>query len=44
MRLNPVITAITGCLLLFWPGPVFVEYVFDWKGIGLVIVARTGKI
>ncbi|UBM61259.1 ABC transporter permease [Candidatus Sulfidibacterium hydrothermale] len=36
--LNPVITAITGWFASLLAGAVFVEYVFDWKGIGLVIV------
>jgi len=36
--LNPVLTAITGWFASLMAGAVFVEYVFDWKGIGVVIV------
>ena len=36
--LNPVITAISGWFASLMAGAVFVEYVFDWKGIGVVIV------
>jgi len=41
--LNPVITAITGWFASLLAGAVFVEYVFDWKGIGLVIVDALEK-
>lgn len=41
--LNPVITAISGWLASLLAGAVFVEYVFDWKGIGLVIVNALEK-
>ncbi|MBW6479160.1 MAG: ABC transporter permease, partial [Bacteroidales bacterium] len=36
--MNPVITAISGWFASLMAGAVFVEYVFDWKGIGIVIV------
>ncbi len=36
--LNPVITAISGWLAALLAGAVFVEYIFDWKGIGVVLV------
>lgn len=41
--LNPVITAITGWFASLMAGAVFVEYVFDWKGIGVVIVDALEK-
>ncbi len=36
--LNPVVTAASGWFASLMAGAVFVEYVFDWKGIGGVIV------
>jgi peptide/nickel transport system permease protein len=36
--LNPVVTAASGWFASLMAGAVFVEYVFDWKGIGVVIV------
>ena len=36
--LNPVVTAISGWLAGLLAGAVFVEYIFDWKGMGVVIV------
>lgn len=36
--MNPVLTAISGWFASLMAGAVFVEYVFDWKGIGVVIV------
>ncbi len=36
--MNPVITAASGWFASLMAGAVFVEYVFDWKGIGVVIV------
>jgi peptide/nickel transport system permease protein len=36
--MNPVVTAISGWLAALLAGAVFVEYVFDWKGMGVVIV------
>jgi peptide/nickel transport system permease protein len=41
--LNPVVTAITGWFASLLSGAVFVEYVFDWKGIGVVIVDALEK-
>lgn len=37
--LNPVVTAISGWFASLLAGAVFVEYVFDWKGIGITIVS-----
>lgn len=36
--LNPVISSISGWLASLLAGAVFIEYVFDWKGIGVVMV------
>lgn len=36
--LNPIITAVSGWFASLMAGAVFVEYVFDWKGLGVVIV------
>lgn len=36
--LGPVTTSATGWLAGLLAGAVFVEYVFDWKGMGVVIV------
>ncbi len=36
--MNPVITAVSGWFASLMAGAVFVEYVFDWKGVGVVIV------
>jgi len=36
--LNPIITAVTAWFASLLAGAVFVEYVFDWKGLGVVIV------
>ena len=36
--LNPVVTAISGWLAGMMAGAVFVEYIFDYKGVGVVIV------
>jgi len=41
--LNPVVTAISGWMASLLAGAVFVEFVFDWKGIGLVIVNALDK-
>ena len=41
--LNPVVSAATGWLASLLAGAVFVEYIFDWKGIGLVIVNALDK-
>lgn len=36
--MTPVVTAISGWFASLMAGAVFVEYVFDWKGIGVIIV------
>lgn len=41
--LNPVVTAISGWLAALLAGAVFVEYIFDWKGMGVVIVDGLDK-
>ena len=41
--LNPVVTAVTGWVASLMAGAVFVEYVFDWKGIGVMIVDALEK-
>lgn len=41
--LNPVVTSASGWLASLLAGAVFVEYVFDWKGMGIVIVDGLDK-
>jgi peptide/nickel transport system permease protein len=41
--LNPVVTAVSGWFASLLAGAVFVEYVFDWKGLGVVIVDALEK-
>lgn len=41
--LNPIVTSATGWLAGLLAGSVFVEYVFDWKGMGVVIVDGLDK-
>jgi peptide/nickel transport system permease protein len=41
--LNPVVTAISGWLASLMAGAVFVEYIFDWKGVGVAIVDALNK-
>lgn len=36
--LNPVLTAVSGWLASLLSGAFFVEYIFDWKGIGKVTI------
>ncbi len=36
--MNPIVTAISGWFAGLMAGAVFVEYIFDWKGVGVVIV------
>jgi peptide/nickel transport system permease protein len=36
--LNPVITAVSGWLAGLLAGAFFIEYIFNWKGIGLVTI------
>ena len=38
VALTPVVTALSGWFASLLAGAVFVEYVFDWKGIGVIIV------
>ena len=41
--LNPVISSISGWFASLIAGAVFVEYIFDWKGVGVVIVDSLEK-
>jgi peptide/nickel transport system permease protein len=41
--MNPVVTAISGWFASLMAGAVCVEYVFDWKGMGMVMVDGLGK-
>jgi peptide/nickel transport system permease protein len=41
--MNPVVTAASGWLASLLAGAVFIEYVFDWKGMGIVIVDALEK-
>ncbi|NVO02330.1 MAG: ABC transporter permease [Bacteroidetes bacterium] len=41
--MNPVVTAISGWLASLMAGAVFVEYIFDWKGVGIIIVDALEK-
>lgn len=41
--MNPVVTSASGWLASLLAGAVFVEYVFDWKGMGIVIVDGLDK-
>ncbi|TAF67279.1 MAG: ABC transporter permease [Cytophagales bacterium] len=36
--LNPVITAVSGWLASLMAGAFFIEYIFNWKGIGMTTV------
>src|SRR5574344_1329451 len=36
--MNPIVTSASGWFASLLSGAVFVEYVFDWKGMGIVIV------
>jgi len=36
--MNPVITAVSGWLASLMAGAFFVEYIFDWKGLGFVTI------
>ncbi len=42
--LNPVVTAITGWFAELLAGAFFIEYIFDWQGIGLVTVEALEKL
>ncbi|MBR1516791.1 MAG: ABC transporter permease [Bacteroidales bacterium] len=41
--LNPIVTSASGWLAGLLAGAVFVEYVFDWKGMGVVVVDALDK-
>lgn len=41
--LNPIISSSTGWFATMLAGSVFVEYVFDWKGMGTMIVDALDK-
>lgn len=41
--MNPVVTAVSGWFASLMAGAVFIEYVFDWKGVGVVIVDALEK-
>lgn len=41
--LNPVVSSISGWFASLIAGTVFVEYIFDWKGVGVVIVDSLEK-
>lgn len=41
--MNPVVTAVSGWLASLMAGAVFIEYVFDWKGLGIAIVNALEK-
>lgn len=41
--MNPVVTSASGWLAGLMAGAVFVEYVFDWKGMGVAIVDALDK-
>jgi len=41
--LNPLITAISGWFASLMAGALFVEYIFDWKGMGKTIVDALEK-
>lgn len=41
--LNPIVTAVSGWLASLMAGAVFIEYIFDWKGVGIVIVNALEK-
>jgi peptide/nickel transport system permease protein len=41
--MNPIVTGVSGWFASLMAGAVFVEYVFDWKGVGVVMVDGLGK-
>jgi peptide/nickel transport system permease protein len=41
--MNPIVTGVSGWFASLMSGAVFVEYVFDWKGVGVVMVDGLGK-
>lgn len=42
--LNPVITAVSGWLASLMAGAFFVEYIFDWKGLGYVTITAVQSL
>lgn len=42
--LNPVITAVSGWLASLMAGAFFVEYIFDWKGLGYVTISAVQSL
>ena len=41
--LNPVVTAVSGWYAGLMVGSVFIEVVFDWKGIGYEVIDALSK-
>jgi peptide/nickel transport system permease protein len=41
--LNPIVSSVSGWFASLIAGAVFVEYIFDWKGVGVVIVDSLEK-
>jgi peptide/nickel transport system permease protein len=41
--LNPVVTAVSGWLASLMAGAFFVEYVFDWKGLGTTTIGAINE-
>ncbi|MGI9545302.1 MAG: ABC transporter permease [Cyclobacteriaceae bacterium] len=42
--LNPVVTAVSGWLASLMAGAFFVEYIFDWKGLGFVTISAVQSL
>ncbi|MFK7900041.1 MAG: ABC transporter permease [Cyclobacteriaceae bacterium] len=42
--LNPVITAVSGWLASLLAGSFFVEFIFSWKGLGIVTIQSVMKL
>jgi len=42
--MNPVITAVSGWLASLMAGAFFIEYIFNWKGIGSVTIDAVYKL
>ncbi|MBC8112331.1 MAG: ABC transporter permease [Verrucomicrobia bacterium] len=41
--LNPVVTAVSGWLASLLAGAFFIEYIFDYKGLGFITLEAVGK-
>src|SRR5690606_14663561 len=41
--LNPVVTAVSGWLAELLAGSFFIEYIFNWKGVGKITVDALDK-